>query len=425
MANVAARVRGSWPPRILLLLAACHPSPRQGAPAAVITQQNTPPATGPAVVLGPTSATTTPPALPSPPPLAVQEYGPTGPIDIGAEPRVRFNQQVAPLGQAMLAEPDLKIVLAPKVRGRTRWRTTELLVFEPEELTPAQRYQVRVEVLPSASDALKRLFAENPLAFSFETPGPGIAGSYPEKSVELDDWSKRQPVLLKLTQPVAVAELRKALSARSLGEKGGQIAVRVDAASTREFKRRDWASQLIEDGESLRNRLFRVRPVGVWPTDREIAIEVAAGLVGRLGPVPSAAPWRLIWKTPRPLRIESLRGEEGSCADSQFILHLSEKIARSQLSRIHIVPRPPKTVIELTDDWNKEGGQEVAIRGAFVPAQTYTVRIDPSLRDVNGYTVGDGSSGQPWTGTISLGGQPSLQVSGDGIFPVDTRRSSA
>ena len=420
MASFASGLRASWPGLPLLLLAACHPSPRLGPPPAVITQQSTPPATGPAMVFEAAPVPGMPPALPPAPPLAVQEFGPTGAIDVGAEPRVRFNQQVVALGQAMLDEPDVRIVLDPKVEGRTRWRTSELLVFEPKELAPAQRYQVRVVVLRSASDALKRLFAEHPLAFSFETPGPDVEGSYPEKNVQPDDWTSRQAVLLKLTQPTAVAELRKVLSARSLGDKTGPLAVRVEAVSPRELKRLTWASRLLEDEEPLKNRLFQVRPVAPWPTDREIAIEVAAGLVGRLGPVPSTAPWRLTFKTPGPLRIESLRVEEDSCTDNQFVLRLSERISRSQVSRIHISPRPPETEIELTDSWSDDGGRQVAIRGAFVPAQTYTVRIDPQMRDVNGYTVGDGTAGQPWTGTISLAGEPSLQMSDNGIFPVGT-----
>jgi alpha-2-macroglobulin len=348
--------------------------------------------------------------------LAVQAYGPEGAIDVGAEPRVRFNQQVVELGDAMLAEPDLRFDVQPKVKGRTRWRTAELLVFEPEEVAPAQRYNVRLEVLPRASEALKRLFAEHPLAFSFETPGPRVVGSDPQQDTEPEEWTSRQAVLLKLSQPVDVRELRKVLSARSLGEQAERLEVHVDAAGPHE--RRRWNQ--LDDDEALRHRLFQVRPVRAWPSDRQIAIEVAAGLVGRLGPVPSAAPWRLTWKTPGPLRVESLRAEEGSCADSTFTVRLSQRVARSQLSRIHISPRPPKTAIELTDAWNEKSGDSITIRGAFVPARTYTVRIDPALRDVNGYTVGDGTGGKAWTSTVSIAGQPSLQLSGDGIFPVGT-----
>ncbi len=423
MANFAAAARVSWPVlSLLLLVTACQPSPRLGPPPAVVSQQGAPPAAGPVAIFDSTAAPAGPPALPPAPALAVIEFGPTGAIDVGAEPRVRFNRQVAPLGQAMLAEPDVRIVLEPKAKGRTRWRTAELLVFEPEALAPAQRYQVRVVVLPSASDALKRLFTQHPLAFSFETPGPGIAGSYPEKDVQPDDWPRRQAVLLKLTQPVAVGELRKVLSARSLGDQAGPLRVRVDATSPRALKRRPFAGELLADEEPLAGRLFQVRPVAAWPMDREIAIEVAAGLVGRLGPVPSAAPWRLTWKTPGPLRIEleSPSGEEGTCGDSQFVLRLSEKIARSQLSRIHVSPRPPGAEVQLADAWDEGSGREVAISGAFVPARSYTLRVDPRMRDVNGYTVGDGTAGRPWTATISLAGRPGLKLSGDGIFPLGT-----
>jgi len=379
------------------------------------------------------------------PPLAVAEYGPQGAIDEGAEPRVRFNQQVAPLGEAMLVEPNLRIELLPKVKGRTHWRTPELLVFEPETLAPAQRYQARVVALPSASEALKRLFAEHPLTFFFETPGPIPQGSYPEADVPPEDWSRRQPVIIRLTQPVNVNELRKVLTVRMLGPKvatagaaapsanpasaatpsvdtedAGPISVRVEPVSPRALKRRPWASALIESDDSLEHRLFQVRPAAMWPVDRTIGLQIAAGLIGRLGPTPSATSWRLTWKTPGPLRIESLRAGEGDCAGSTFTMQLSERITRAQLAHIHVAPRPPKTVVVLTNDWDREGGQEVEIRGAFVPAQTYTVRVDPGLRDVNGYTVGDGTAGRPWTSTISVAGQPSLQISGSGIFPATT-----
>ena len=113
MTNGAARVHGSWPALSLLLVVACQLSQRLGGPLAVVGQQSPPPATGPAIVVEPEMASTGPPPLP-PPALAVQEFGPTGPIDVGAEPRVRFNQQVAPLGQAILADPGLRIVLDPK-----------------------------------------------------------------------------------------------------------------------------------------------------------------------------------------------------------------------------------------------------------------------------------------------------------------------
>lgn len=62
-------------------------------------------------------------------------------------------------------------------------------------------------------------------------------------------------------------------------------------------------------------------------------------------------------------------------------------------------------------------GEEVRLDGEFEPAQTYSVQVDPQLRDVQGYTLGEGTGGAPWAGTVALGAEPSLAISGSGIFP--------
>jgi alpha-2-macroglobulin len=384
---------------------------------------NMPPPTGPAFVFESTNTPATPPILPPLPELAVEEFGPKGLVDVGAEPQVRFNQQVAAVGEDLLTKPSLRIDLVPKVAGRSRFRTPELLVFEPKALKLAQRYRACITVLPSAKEALKALLGSHPLSWDFETPGPAVTEAYPDNGDKPDRWSRRHPVLLKLTQPVTTAALRKVLSARSIGSDTRPIAVLVDPVSPAEARRWDWASYLLTDDEPLRDRLFQVRPVDGWPVDHQIAVEVAAGLVGRLGPVPSAAPWQLTWKTPGPLRIESVTTDNAFCANTAIVVHFSAQIAASQLSRIRISPRPANTKVtfdDYSDDSDQPGtraGAEVRFRGAFVPGRTYTIQIDPSLRDVDGYTVGDGTSGKPWNAPISVAGEPSLQLSREGVFP--------
>ena len=382
-----------------------------------------PPPTGPAVFFEPTSTPGETPALPPVPALAVEEFGPKGLVDVGAEPHVRFNQQVVDVGEDLLAEPSLRIDLVPKVAGRSRFRTPELLVFEPRALKLAQHYQARMTAAPSASKILKELLVAHPLSWAFDTPGPSVLDTYPANDVPPSGWTRWHPVLIKLTQPVTAAALRKALSVRSLGADAKPIAVRVDAVSPARARRWDWASELVSDDEPLRDRLYQVRPVEVWPVDRQIAVEVAAGLVGRLGPVPSTTPWRLTWTTPGPLRIESVTTDDAYCAQTAIVIHLSAQITSSQLSHIRISPRPINAKISLDyysdeseQSWSRSG-TDVRFRGAFVPGQTYTIQIDPSLRDVDGYTVGDGTAGKAWSSPISVAGDRSLQLSRGGIFP--------
>jgi uncharacterized protein YfaS (alpha-2-macroglobulin family) len=411
-------------------VASCRPAPLSPAAAQPQSQASRPPRAGSAILLGPNDPAAAAPALPAPVPLAIQEFGPTGNADEGAEPWVRFSRQVASLGEAMLAAPELRIELEPKVAGRTRWRTSELLVFEPRALAPAQHYLVRVVALPGASPALVQLLAAHPVSFSFDTPGPGIADSFPDRNAPPESWSPRRAVVLRLTQPVGLRQLRQALSvqatpaasSRHAGDEGRgtppiSVPVRVDSVSRGEVARWPWAKPLVEGDEPLDGRLFAVRPVGAWPLEREVRLTVAAGLVGRRGPTPSAAPWTLTWETPGPVRVESLRAEPGDCRTHQLVLRFSERISRTQLSRIHVSPRPRDLRVTLEAQWDDHTGEEVWVEGSFEPARTYSVQVDPQLRDVQGYTLGEGTAGAPWTGTVALGAEPSLAISASGIFP--------
>lgn len=369
---------------------------------------------------------TSPPDLPPLPALAVEELGPKGSADTSAEPYVRFNQQVVSVGDDLLTEPSIMFELSPRVAGRSRFRTPELLVFEPKALKLAQHYQVRVAATASATAELRGFVASHDLTWAFDTPGPAVQESYPRSNESPERWTLKHPALIKLTQPVSVWALRKQLTVRTLGPDSRPIVVRVDPVSLGQARHWDWASDILYDDAPLADRLFQVRPLERWPVDRQIEIEVAAGVVGRLGPVPSTSPWRVSWKTPGPLRVESVTTEDPYCDQSSVVIHLGAAIAASQLSHIRVSPRPVNTQISLDGYYNDtepvwaRTGADIRLRGAFVPGRTYTLKIDPSLRDLDGYTVGDGTAGQPWSTAIAIAGEPSLQLSPGGIFPAVT-----
>jgi alpha-2-macroglobulin len=309
------------------------------------------------------------------------------------------------------------------VAGRSRFRTPELLVFEPQALKPAQRYLVRVSASPAAHPSLRELLNAHPLSWTFETPGPAVTDSYPFIGIEANRWTKWQPALLKLSQPVTAAALRKLLSVHTTGNPELSIAVRVEAISRAVVRRWDWASDLVEGDEPLGGRLFQVLPLKGWPVDREIAVEVAPGLVGRLGPVASASLWRTTWKTPGPLRVESVTTDDAFCASPSIVLQLSSPIPTSQLAKIRVSPRPPNTTVtfdDYTDDAAQSAprsGAEIRIRGRFVLERPYAVELAPTIRDVFGYTLGEGTAGKAWTDSISIEGDPFFQLSPGGIFP--------
>jgi alpha-2-macroglobulin len=392
-------------------------------PTPLSLQEPVPPVvSGPPLLVDDKLAERAPPSLPAPSAPVVLEVGPHGAVDVNAEPHVRFDRALAPVGEALLADPPMEIVLDPKVAGRTRWRTPELLVFEAEApLSPAHRYQVRVEARKGANLDLGQLLSDPRLHWSFDTPALAIEGSYPTAGGEQpEDWDSHHPVLLRFNQPVALEQLRRALSVHLLRGEPRQVQVEIRPTTPEQMANHAWAWDVLEGRwrEDLAGRLFLVRPKTAWPSERTLSVEVAVSLVGKLGPLSMAAPWRLDIKTPKPPAVESVKAVEGSCADSEFLVRFTENIPASQRHKVTVTPRPPGTKVELRDAWDAVGA-EVALVGPFVPTKRYTVRVDASLRDVHGYRLGEGNQGRPWSQQVSLAGSPSLRVSGTGIFPAD------
>lgn len=288
----------------------CHGTPQVAGPPRAAT---VPAAKGILFDPGATPMREPPPVGPLPP-LAVLDSGPRGRTDTAADIHVRFNQPVVPAGEQPLEAGGVQLVVEPRPQGRLLWRTPDLLVFEPEKLAPAQRYSVSLRALPGQSGPAASMAEAQALTWTFETPGPEVQASYPASTEQPEQWGTHQAVFVRLSQPVSIDRLTAHLRAwaTSASTKARKpMSVRIAAASRAELKRVDGARDLLDDESPAieANRWFGIRPVGPWPSASEIAVEVPAGLVGRLGPVGSASDWKLTFPTPGPLAIERLRCE--------------------------------------------------------------------------------------------------------------------
>ena len=427
-------------------LAGCHGTPPVAGPPSAAT---VPAAKG--ILFDPGSAPLPgPPRVGPLPPLAVLDSGPRGRTDTAADIHVRFNQPVVPAGEQPLEAGGVQLVVEPRLPGRLLWRTPDLLVFEPEKLAPAQRYSVSLRALPGQSGPAASMAEAQALTWTFETPGPEVQASYPAGNEQPEDWGRHQAVFVRLSQPVSIDKLKAHLRvwATSTSTKARKpMSVRIAAASRAELKRGDGAKNLLDD-ESLAieaNR-FGIRPVGPWPSASEIAVEVPAGLVGRLGPVGSVSDWKLIFPTPGPLAIERLRCENeedwdgreresgepedqdrpvecnGGAFDREIGLTLTSPVAKSQLKHVQVSPRPRELSVGLVGDydWDTErpgSGSEVTVRGQFAAGKVYRIRLAPQMRSTSGYTVGEGTGGRALSRSFLVDGSAGLHLSAGGIFP--------
>ena len=414
---------------LVALLTACQTTSQAVAPPAGPAAQSVVP-TARRVVFESPSAGEPPPVATAPPELAVLDHAPVGRTDPEAVIHLRFNQPVVALGDPLLAEGGVRLVVSPKIEGRCVWSSPDRLVFEPGSWdgsaqktfvpTPwpeAQRWTVRLEALPGATSTAARLAQSSPLSWTFETPGLQVLASEPDG--DTGEWEQQQ-VLIQFSQPVSLRRLPEFIQARASRpeqESPSPLPVRIDALSKRAAEK-----ALFGAGEFLPGTIVRLRPTRRWPAASTITVAIGAGLQGRKGPVPMAKDWEISFKTPGPLTIASMKCYDDPCSDGPINLTLSSRVTKSQLRHLNVSPHPRHLRVTLDDDDGYEpGGREISIDGDFLAGKTYTVILHPQMRSVFGWTVGEGTNGQPLSRSLPVAvPTPSLLgLSNPGIFPPD------
>ncbi len=341
-----------------------------------------------------------PPSLSSAP-IAVLDYGPLERTEGGTSVHVRFNQPIAALE---LDDDSLEgvLVIDPPVRGRTFWRSPELLTFEPDEpWQPARRYTVRLAKPLRTADG-ERQFSEA-LEWTFETPRPGVLEGASLTEV-VARRRRRIDTYVVFNSPVSLAQARAHIRAKAhlRGESeldrndgfetpdditGGSKAVpikvqRLTSRLRKKYGLEDTIWNLQED------RTFLVSPRGLWPSASVITIEVRPGLRSEVGELALETPWSHSFAMYGPQRlIEHSCGRDETCPLGPLSLLFRNPIPERELKKIRVKPKPKDLEIELLDTWG-QGGEEIQISGIFLPGKTYQIELPADLRDIYGQRLG-------------------------------------
>lgn len=409
------------PPRLLrsalalAALAGCH-GPRASDPEPGPPQADVLAAFDPAALAG---AFGEPPEVAPAPALAVVDYGPQGRTEGNPTIKVRFNQPVVPLGVEQPADLAGRISIDPPLAGKLHFQTPELLVFEPADaLVDATRYTVRLAPGLSASGGSR---LEQGLEWTFETPRPRVEGLH-QPGADGREYRRRDSrYVVEFTQPTSLAEARAHLQAIAIpadqpDAPGRPVPVRISVARESDFGDDAWYL----DPADLPGHYYTVRPQGLWPADSDITLEVTPGLRGDLGPLPLDTPWSDSFTTYGPQQVDEF-GCEGTprCGLQPFELVLRNPITARQAKKISVSPRPKDLRIEVVDADGAEGGQNVTLDGIFLPGTTYTITVDPDLRDIYGQTLA-----QRFTGQVRVERRPALALPQDSGTLIPARKQT-
>jgi alpha-2-macroglobulin len=303
-------------------------------------------------------------------PFQVVFAAPKGTAALTSQISVVFSRSLRPLQLAEQESPP-PIQIRPAVQGQWQWVGTNAILFTPQggHLPGATHFYVQV---PAGVHALDGSVLAKAYRFDFTTPRPALARSSPSNgSMGLVPST---PIELMFNQPIDPAVLAK--NTKLTADRGGHTSVLAFAAS------------YPDPSNPKRIALRLPRPL---PIHSSIRIAVSADLTGKEGPLPAGITKVIDFQTYGPLEVTDVSCDHntphGRCAPGNWLgLTLSNPVRLRDLRRLlSITPSAHLDWRSWSDD---EMTTYVGLQGRFVPGREYLIRIDGSLRDRYGQTMG-------------------------------------
>ena len=328
--------------------------------------------------------------LPFPPPAApskqTQDQPPVGPLQllrtspimkepglVGSVTAV-FNQPMIPLASI----DDLKLErspmsITPQPPGKFRWLGTQMIAFEPEGRMPfSTTYTAAVEAGETSTNGAK--FGKR-VQWQFSTPVLAIEQSQPS---EWDTADLESIVIVQFNQDIQRERLG---AAAKLVGRGSEVAVQVVDPAAYGGLPEPYRAQAL----ALRpERSLVLRPASKLQADTQYTLTIPAGVYGE-GPNPSKA-LAAKFRTFPPLTLSAPHCQERyswDCSPTGGVtLGASTGVVDDPelATRVRISPAVPDLVV--TGD-----GGGIHLTGKFQGLGTYTVEVDPGVRDIHGQTL--------------------------------------
>ena len=356
--------------------------------------------------------------------LAVVAARPQGEVPNEARPTITFSKPVKSLEQveAQRATDAAKpfATITPKIDGEWRWLGSASAEFVPKGLVPmSTEYTVTVGKGLKALDG--SALAED-YSYTFQTPKLELQDVGPYSGF---DWLKPEdPIRLLFNQPIAEADLLKALSFEVEGEPKPLKAQLMSTTSIQDERRKEKEEAaknktgegrryqpMDDDARGYRNQQMRyvIAPEKKLPLGKQVTLKIDPSLHGQQGAMPMAVIANPAWHTYGPLLLTGSRFciGEWRCPYGPLIIATSNEVDLETVkSKITITPAV-EIDWERSRTWAPSGkydsttGPYIAIAGKFKPGTSYKVTIAPGIKDVFGQSDAKGHEGTSATADLA------------------------
>jgi uncharacterized protein YfaS (alpha-2-macroglobulin family) len=351
-----------------------------------------------------------PPALPkTTAPLEVLRYAPEGEVALAPALSITFSQPMIAVSSQEEAAANVPVTLTPQPKGKWRWLGTQTLIFQPDaeggRLPMATSYIVTIPA--GTKSALGNALPETK-TFNFATPPPTLKSAYPRGQSQPRDAL----MFFEFDQRIDAARVLAGISLRHAAS-----GTRLRLATPEEIAANETLKELVKQSQDGRWLALRAVDANgstkdVLPADTEIQVVIPPGTPSAEGLRVTTTEESITFRTYGLLRVTNTEcGYQKSCSPfDQFGITFSNQLDLQSIpaSKVTITPQIPGVKINAY-------GNTLNIEGAKRSNTTYTVTLDPSIKDNFGQTL---TGNNQLTFNVKTSG-PMLSAPGEGFTVLD------
>jgi uncharacterized protein YfaS (alpha-2-macroglobulin family) len=339
--------------------------------------------------------------------LDVLRFSPTGEVSIAPEMTVTFSQPMVAITSQEQAE-NVPVKLTPEVKGKWRWLGTKTLMFDAEQRFP-QATKFTAVIPAGIKSAVGGTLAKD-VSWSFTTPPPVVKTMLPANQ------TTRRDVLMYLEFD---QEINADLILAKLQVTGAGKPIPLRFATQAEIDADKAISYYVKQAQPRRWLAFRAvaadgGTADALPPASGISVKVPTGTPSAEGPLTTAKDQDFYFSTYSPLAFgRGYCGWEGNknCSPLEnWYLEFNNPIDAETFDKSMIKVTPAVEGLNIYPS-----GNYIYITGAKKGRTTYTVTIDPQIKDVYGQFLS-----KPGSATIKVGSAPrALYTQGKNFVVLD------
>ncbi len=311
--------------------------------------------------------------------LRVLRWMPEGAVPLAPELSITFSQPMVAVTSQDDAAAVVPVKLTPTPKGRWRWIGTRTILFDPEVRFPqATTYAVEI---PAGTKSANGGVLKDAVKFSFETPAPTLAGSYPSP---FEPQHLDVPMFAMFDQKIDAAAVLAHITVNVNGKPWAiQMMTASDIAQGKDKQLKNVVEAAQKDEQQGRWLAFRgTQP---FPADAAIDVLIGAGTPSAEGPNPTTAVQTFSYRTFPPLRIDRAEcGWNHDCRPGMaFTIQFNNPLDDQKFDAQQITVTP-----EIPDVKVIQSGQSISVMGLTSARTTYNVTVSGGLLDSFGQTLG-------------------------------------